>query len=75
LKKSQKNVCVRFIFKYQILKTRIFVRTFEKGGGAKKGFWFLVFFLIFSKIIKKFPLDLDFFSPPPPPTFFLSPPF
>jgi len=62
-------VCVRSILKIPDPKKQFFVQTFEKGGGAKKGFWFFLFFLIFSKIIKKFPLDLDFFSPPPPPPF------
>ena len=61
------NLCVcRMRFKNSIFpKKRFFVRTFEKGGGAKKSFGF--YFLIILEIIKKFPLDLDFFPPPPPP--------
>jgi hypothetical protein len=33
-------VCVRFILKIPDPEKRIFVRTFEKGGGAKKVFGF-----------------------------------
>ena len=59
-------VCVRRVLKIISLKKRSFVRTFEKVGGAKKGFPFSFSFLIFLRIYTKFPLDLDFFSPPPP---------
>jgi hypothetical protein len=42
------------------------VRTFEKGGGAKKGFWFFIFFPNILRNYYKISFGFGFFSPPPP---------
>jgi hypothetical protein len=58
---ENENIYISILILEPDFEKLVFSPVFQKVGGAKKDFPFSFSFSIFSKIITKFPLDLDFF--------------